>query len=102
MAITDETEPTATTVTAVVAVRIPDGSNGDLATNAQRRLCRVDGVQTVAVDGLCGLEPQLSATVVRVAVTIERTVPAAELREQLTSTVAVERLDELGTDDETV
>lgn len=100
MPITDETEPTATTVTAVVAVRIPDGSDADLATDAQRRLGRVDGVDAVTVDELRGLEPQLSATVVTVAVTIERTVPAAELREHLTSTVSVERVDRLDTDDE--
>jgi hypothetical protein len=101
MAITDETEPTATTVTAVVAVRIPDSSDADLETDAERRLGRIDGVQTVTVDELRGLEPQLSATVVTVAVTIESTVPAAELRERLTSTVSVERVDRLETADET-
>ena len=100
MALTDETASTAT-VTAVVAVRIPDGSDAALATDAERRLGRVDGIQTVTVDELRGLEPQLSATVVTVAVTIERTVPVAELREQLLTTVAVERLDELVTDDQT-
>jgi len=101
MSITDETASTATTMTAVVAVRIPDKSDADLATDAERRLGRVDGIQTVTVEKLRGLEPRLSATVVTVAVTIERTVPADEVRERLTSTVAVEQLDEVGIDDGT-
>lgn len=89
----DSTEQT--TLAAVVAVRVPDGSAGDLAGGAERRLTAVEGVRTATVGGLRGLEPGLSATVVTVAVEIEATVPADRLRERLTATVAVERVAEL-------
>lgn len=72
MAITSDNE-TRQTTTAVVSVRIPNGADGDLATEAERRLTRTDGVNDVTVDDLRGLEPGLSATVVTVGVTIELT-----------------------------
>lgn len=72
MAITSDNE-TRQTTTAVVSVRIPNGADGDLATEAARRLMRTDGVNDVTVDDLRGLEPGLSATVVTVGVTIELT-----------------------------
>lgn len=89
----DGTEPT--TLTAVVAVRVPDGAAGDLASGAERRLAGVEGVRAAAVGGLRGLEPGLSATVVTVAVELEATVSTDRLRERLTATVAVERVAEL-------
>lgn len=55
----------------VVSVRIPHGADGDLATEAEGRLSRADGVVDVTVEGLRGLEPGLSATVVTVDVTVE-------------------------------
>ena len=95
MAITHETTE-ATRTTAIVAVRIPRGSNADLATDAERRLSGIDGIREVTVDGLRSLDPQLSATVVTVAVTIDSTVPVAELRDRFmasTSIDAIERFD---------
>lgn len=94
MAITDETAQT-TTVTAVLTVRIPDASGADLATDAERRLRRVHGVRTATVDGLRGLEPQVSATLVTVAVTMESTVSVADLRQRLAATVSVDAVDQL-------
>lgn len=70
MTITSDTE-TRQTNDVVVSVRIPNGTDGDLTTEAERRLSRADGVVDVAVEGLRGLEPGLSATVVTVAVTVE-------------------------------
>jgi hypothetical protein len=89
----DSTEQT--TLTSVVAVRVPDGAAGDLTSGAERRLAGVEGVRAATVGGLRGLEPGLSATVVTVAVELEAAVPADRLRERLTATVAVERVAEL-------
>ena len=94
MTLTDETEPT-TTTTAVLTVRIPDASGANLATDAQRRLRRVEGVDAATVDGLRGLEPRVSATLVTVAVTIESAVSADELRDRFVATVSVESVDRL-------
>lgn len=56
---------------AVVSVRVPDGADGDLTTEAARRLSRADGVAAATVTDLRGLDPGLSATVVTVAVAVE-------------------------------
>lgn len=71
MAVTS-TEESRQTTEVVVSVRIPDGSDGDLTTEATRRLARADGVVGVTLDGVEALDPRLSATVVTVAATIER------------------------------
>ena len=98
MAITDtDTEQTTTTVTAVLAVRIPDSSGDDLATDAERRLGRVEGVRAVTIDGLRGLEPRFTATLVTVGVTIESAAPTEELRERLSDAVCVDTIDRLET-----
>ncbi|WP_226013564.1 hypothetical protein [Halomicrobium salinisoli] len=72
MAITSDDE-TRQTNEAVVSVRVPDGADGDLATEAERRLSRADGVSDASVEGLRGPDPGLSATVVTVDVTVETT-----------------------------
>jgi hypothetical protein len=69
MAITSDNETQQTTM--VVTVRIPNGADGDLMTNAQRRLSRVDGILAVTVEDLQELQPGLSATEATVSVTIE-------------------------------
>jgi len=70
MAITSDNE-TQQTTTLVVTVRVPNGADGDLMTNAERRLSRADGISDVTVDELRALQPGLSATNVTVRVTIE-------------------------------
>lgn len=96
MAITDtDTEQNTTTVTAVLAVRIPDSAGADLATDAEQRLGRVEGVHAVTVDGLRGLEPRFTATLVTVAVTIESGVAVEDLRERLSDAVCVDTVDRL-------
>jgi len=94
MKLTDETESTTTTV-AVLTVRIPDASGADLATDAQRRLNRVEGVHAVTVDGLRGLDPRVGATLVTVAVTVESAVSTDELRVRFGATVSIESVDRL-------
>ena len=97
MAIT-QTDPTVTTVTAVVAVRIPDGAGFDLTTEAEQRLAAMEGVRAVSIDGLREIRPGLSATVATVAVTIEATVTVDELRERLAETVCIDAIDQLSPD----
>jgi hypothetical protein len=61
------------TATTDVTVRIPDGAEADLTTEAARRLTRTTGVQSVTVNGVRDISPGLSATAVTVRVTVETT-----------------------------
>lgn len=70
MAITSDTE-TRQTTTLVVTVRVPNGADGDLTTNAERRLSRADGIFAVTVEELRDLQPGLSATNVTVRIRVE-------------------------------
>jgi hypothetical protein len=72
MALTNDTE-THRTATTVVRVRIPDGTSGDLTTEASRRLTRIDGVLSANIDGVRELSPGLSATAITARVTVELT-----------------------------
>jgi hypothetical protein len=91
----DSTESTAA---AIITVRVPRDSETDLATEAERRLARIDGVSEVTVEGLRGLEPRLSATAATVAVTVDSTVPVAELRERLADATAIDAIESLDSD----
>lgn len=84
-----------TQVTAVVAVRVPQNADGDLATETQRRLSRIDGVHDVTVDGFQAIEPRLSATVVTVTAAIETHRSDTELHDELSGTVGVEAVEQL-------
>lgn len=84
-----------TRVTATVSVRVPQNTDDDLATDAQRRLNSVAGVATADVNGFESLEPRLSATVVTVVATIETDGTLPDLREALTDTVGVEDVRQL-------
>ena len=85
---TDDTEPTVQT--AIVAIRVPNGAEGDLTREAERRLSRIDGVDEASVDGLRGLEPRLSATVATVEVAIRTEDAVADLRDGLSAGAGVE------------
>ena len=94
MAITSDND-TRQTTTLVVTVRVPNGADGDLTTNAQRRLSRTDGILAVTVDELRGLQPGLSATDVTVRVTVETagTASGRSVEEALTALTGVETVD---------
>lgn len=77
MTLTNDTE-THHTSTAVVTVRIPDGTDGDLTTEATRRLIRADGVRSATIDSVRALSPGLSATALTARVTVELTCAAEE------------------------
>lgn len=90
---TGTTAPTQTT--GIVAVRIPRGSDAGLATAAERRLAAVEGVHEVTVEKFRGLEPQLSATVVTVGVSIDSTVPVAELCNRFAASTSIDTIERL-------
>lgn len=86
---TDETESTAT---AIVAVRVPRDLRDDVMTATERRIARADGVTEMTVDGLRGIEPRLSATIVTVAVTIQ-TSDSTAIVDRLTEMHGIESVD---------
>jgi len=96
MAITDDkTDRQTTTVAAIFAVRIPDAVGDDLMTDVERRVSRIDGVESVSIDAFRDLEPQLSATVVTVDLTVENTVYVDELCDRFTAAVCIDALEHL-------
>lgn len=72
-----------TELTALVAVRVPDGDDGSLVESARNRLERPDAVEQVDVLSLEGIEPALAATVVELEVQVT-------LGKPTTSTTALE------------
>lgn len=82
-----------------VAVRVPRGGNDDLVGNASRRLERPSGIESVTVEQLCGLEPALSATVVRVELRAEASLAQDEagITQLLSSAPGTEQVETLAT-----
>ncbi|MXR43212.1 hypothetical protein GRX01_17970 [Halobaculum sp. WSA2] len=72
MAVTSTNDSAATT-TAVVTIRIPCGADGDLVTDAEERLSRVKDVNSVTIDKLHSIDPNLSATVITIEITLHWT-----------------------------
>ena len=97
---TTETSTTATTTTiATVAVRIPHGADGDLRSDAERRLSRPPGIDGVSVETLERLQPGLSATVVTLTVTVraQNGLAGAEVADRLAAAPGVEDVRDLRT-----
>ncbi|MXR51920.1 hypothetical protein GRX03_09940 [Halovenus sp. WSH3] len=88
--------------TARVTVRVPRDGGADLASDATRRLESVDRINTVSIDGVCGLEPALAATAVGLELTVEmRAVSAAETVESALDTApGTERVERVAPIDE--
>jgi hypothetical protein len=82
---------------AVVAVRVPPTDGDDLATSACRRLERENGVAEAALEGLMGVDPTMSATVVTVDVRVEATVRLDDeaVADRLTAAPGAERVDDV-------
>lgn len=95
MAITSDNDPEPTT-TAVVTIRIPCGADSDLVTDAEKRLSRAEGIDAVTIDELHDIEPNLSATVVTVGITLRRTTAMtdAEVRCRLAEVPGLESIEE--------
>jgi hypothetical protein len=96
MAITNEDpgSPVAT-LSATVAIRIPDATDDKLVTEAKRRLSSIEGIRAVDITEIRELDPRLSATVITVTAAIESSIPPDGLRTRLSATVCVESIDQL-------
>jgi hypothetical protein len=87
---------TAQRTTIRVAIRVPNGGDEDLVTDAEQRLTRAVGVVQATVEELHGIEPKLSATRVTATVTVESvpSLPPPELRSRLADVSGVDPLAE--------
>jgi hypothetical protein len=79
-----------------VAIRVPNGGDADLVTDAEQRLARAVGVVHASVAELHRIEPKLSATCVTATVTVESapSLPPPELRSRLADMSGVDPLTE--------
>ena len=94
MAVTN-TNDSASTTTAIVTIRVPCGADGDLVTDAEERLLRVEDVATVTIDELHSICPKLSATVITVEITVRWTATMAdeEISERLAEVSGLESIN---------
>jgi hypothetical protein len=97
MAITSGNDPEPTT-TAVVTIRIPCGADGDLVTDAEKRLSRAENVDVVRIDDLHGIAPKLSATAITVGITLcwTTTMTNTEMRRRLVEVPGLESIERIG------
>lgn len=93
MAITTQRQES--TLSTTVAVRVPHNADGDLASEAERRLTGIDEVREATVDGYRSIEPGLSATTVTVTAVLETRTSAADVHDALSETVGIEGIEEL-------
>ena len=89
------TNDSAATTTAVVTIRVPCAADGDLVTDAEERLLRVEDVATVTIDELHSICPKLSATVITVEITVRWTATMAdeEISERLAEVSGLESIN---------
>ncbi|WP_318568797.1 hypothetical protein [Salinigranum marinum] len=97
MAILHTNDPEPTT-TAVVTIRIPCGADGDLVANAEERLSQPRKIDDVSIDELHSIEPQLSATIITVGITLRWLTPMgdSELRARLAEVPGLESIGRIG------
>jgi hypothetical protein len=93
MAVTN-TNDSASTTTAVVTIRVPCGADGDLVTDAEERLSRVEDVNAVTIDELHSIDPKLSATIITVKITLHwtATVTDEEISDRLAEVSGLESI----------
>ena len=96
MTIISDTDPEPTT-TGVVTIRIPCGTDSDLVTDAKERLSRAENIDAVAVDELHAIDPNLSATVVTVGITLRWTAATTngQVKRRLTEVPGLESIDRI-------
>ena len=93
MAVSNTTDPESTTI-AVVTIRIPCGADGDLVTDAEKRLSRPETIDDVTIDELASIEPQLSATLITVEITVQwsTAISKEEIRDRLKDVSGLESI----------
>ena len=97
MALPNTTDPAPTTI-AIVTIRIPCGADGNLVTDAEQRLSRLKVIDDVTIDELDGIEPQLSATLITVDITVQWATAIGEedIRDSLAGVSGVESVSRIG------
>ena len=97
MAISNDNDPEPTT-TAVVTIRIPCGADSDLVTDAEERLSRPEDIDTVTVDEMRGIVPNLSATTITVGITIRwtTTMTDSQVRRRIVEVPGLESIKRIG------
>ena len=97
MAIPNTTDPAPTTI-AVVTIRIPCGAEENLVVDAERRLSRLKIIDDVTIDELDSIEPQLSATLITVGITVRwaTVIGEEEMRDRLAGVSGVESVSWIG------
>ena len=97
MAVTNSNDSPSTT-TAIVTIRVPCGADGDLVTDAEERLSRVEDVDAVTVDKLHSIDPKLSATVITVEITVRwtATMTDEEISDRLAEVSGLESIQRVG------
>ena len=93
-----DTIDSASTTTAVVTIRVPCGADGDLVTDAEQRLSRVEDVDAVTIDELHSIDPKLSATAITVEITVRwtETMTDEETSERLAEVSGLESTQRIG------
>ena len=97
MALPNTTDPAPTTI-AVVTIRIPCGADGNLVVDAERRLSRLKIIDDVTIDELDSIEPQLSATLITVDITVQwaTAIGEEEMRDRLAGVSGIESVSRIG------
>ncbi len=97
MPVPNTTDPESTTTT-VVTIRIPCGADGDLVTDAEKRLSRPESINDVTIDELDSIEPQLSATLITVEITVRwaTAIGGEEIRDRLAGVSGLESIRWIG------
>jgi len=91
MAVSNTTDLDSTTI-AVVTIRIPCGADRDLVTDAEKRLSRAETIDDVTIDELDSIEPQFSATLITVEITVRwaTAIGEEEVRDRLAGVSGLE------------
>ncbi|WP_340101767.1 hypothetical protein [Salinibaculum salinum] len=97
MAVPNTTDPESTTI-AIVTIRIPCGADGDLVTDAEKRLSRTETIDDVTIDELNSIEPRLSATLITVEITVRwaTAIGEEEIRNRLADVSGLELVRRIG------
>jgi len=91
MAIPNTTDLAPTTI-AVVTIRIPCGADGNLVADAEKRLSRLGTIDDLTINKVDTIEPQLSATLITVDITVQwaTAIGEEEIRDRLAGVSGVE------------
>ena len=78
-----------------MTIRIPCGAEENLVTDAERRLSRLELIDDLTIDKLDSVEPQLSATLITVHITVRWAMAIGEedIKDRLAGVSGVESVN---------